>query len=117
MIDNLKIKAFNNQAKKKAQLFGIPCLNDECVGCLEGTLGGQFYVGSRIYTQILNAQCDRCNKVSSEAFEVEDTANDEYWISEDIIIQLSDESDLSVRGLGCPAHSIDAEKLNFLNGN
>lgn len=94
----------------------IPCLNCDCSGNLHGAYGGKFKVGqTRIeYTQVLDCQCDRCGLELTEAFEVWNEQNQEYWISDRINIPLTDESDLSVLGLGRPAATIGPQMSYFL---
>ena len=96
--------------------LGIPCLNDNCTGSLEGTYGGEFSVGETEvkYTQVLNCKWDRCGLELAEAFEVWDEYNGEYWVSDRVNVPISDDGDISFPGLGMPAVEMSSEFSYFL---
>ena len=101
---------------KVGEIITIPCLIRDCVGSLQGIYGGEFSVGETEveYTQVLNCKCDRCGLEKSEAFEVWDEYNEEYWVSDRVNIPLNDDSDISFPGLGVPAVEIGSELACFL---
>ena len=101
---------------KVGKKIDIPCLNDDCIGSLQGTYGGEFSVGETEikYTQVLNCKCDRCGLKLAEAFEVWDEYNEEYWISDRVNVPISDDGDISFPGLGCRADELPIEFTYFL---
>ena len=94
----------------------IPCVDDNCGGNLKGALGGEFSVGETEvkYTQVRNCKCDRCDLELTEAFEVWDEYNKEYWVSDRVNLPISDDGDISFLGLGMPAEKINSEFAYFL---
>ena len=110
---------FNNllvRKMKSGEKISIPCLNDNCVGSLTGTYGGEFSVGETEvkYTQVLNGKCDRCGLELPEAFEVWDEYKEEYWVSDRVNVPISDDGDISFPGLGMPALEMGSEFSYFL---
>lgn len=94
----------------------IFCTDDECKGILRGVYGGFVFVGeTRVkYTQLMDCKCDRCGKELSEVFEVWDESNEEFWVSENICVPISEHEDICFEGLGMPAAEISSEFSYFL---
>ena len=95
------------------------CVEPDCTGTIEGIYGGKFYVGnSQIeYTQIQNAKCDRCGFEQDEVFEVWDAENEDFRVSNQILLSTNEPSvDMAMPGLGMRASDIPPEMAEFLKG-
>ena len=93
-----------------------PCLKWNCPGEINGTYGGRFHIGRVEYTQIMNCKCHHCGDENSEVFECWDESEEEWWLSDVIVIPVDDDEgiDIAFPGLGMPAAEAD---LSMIFGN